>query len=484
MSGDSMDRRRFLEALGLGSVGLGAAGAGGGAGLAAGLAGVSTLLGTPRILGATERGVVVESEAEYGGFLVEKLTGGALPYQADPKRLASMSEKFTVFSRNVWDPVRQNRPERSENLTRVNLVEGRGVVPNQTRLDYALMAAAWRHAAMGGGGDYQWEGTGGQLQGSGLTRLGPWDPADLDMTWEEATLAVRHAALFFGASLAGMAELNPLWLYADHFAPTREDRERTIPVIYGGDRFEQSEDAWYIPESVNRVVALAFEEDYHALANSPGRLASAATGNGYSRMAVTSSQLADFIRGLGYRAIPAGNGVGPSIPMAIDAGLGQLGRMGLLVTPKYGPRVRLAKVLTDMPLVPDAPIDFGVTEFCDACMLCAEECPSESVTDGPRTWEGPSPSNNPGTLKWYTAVEGCYDFNGFSCSNCKRVCPFNKPNNSWLHRTIRAMIQARLTGADRVMVRLDRASGYGGQLQDREFWKMNGSRTITGRERM
>ena len=52
-----------------------------------------------------------------------------------------------------------------------------------------------------------------------------------------------------------------------------------------------------------------------------------------------------------------------SIPIAIDAGLGELGRNGLLVTPKYGPRVRLAKILTNMPLVPDSPIRFGVTEF-------------------------------------------------------------------------------------------------------------------------
>ena len=487
MSEWPMDRRRFLGALGAGTAGLGAAASGLAAAapvLGAGLAGAGAALGLPKVLGATERGVLVESEAEYGGFLVEKLTGGDRPYEVDPSRLARMSERFTMFSRNVWDPARQSRPELSENLTRENLVEGRGAVPNQTRLDYALMAAAWRHAAMGGGQDYDWEGVGGQVRGAGLTRMGPWDPAELEMSWVDATLAVRHAALFFGASLAGVAELNPLWLYADRFAPTREDRERTIPVVYGGDRFGQEEDAWYIPESMKWVVVLAFEEDYHALANSPGRLASAATGNGYSRMAVTSSQLADFLRGLGYRAFPAGNGVGPSIPMAMDAGLGQLGRMGLLVTPKYGPRVRLAKVITDMPLVPDAPIDFGVTEFCEACMLCAEDCPSESVTRGSMTWEGRSPSHNPGALKWYTEVEGCYDFNGFSCSNCKRVCPFNKPNNSWLHRTIRTAIQGRLSGANRAMVRLDQASGYGTQLESKEFWKMDGSASITARERM
>ena len=158
--------------------------------------------------------------------------------------------------------------------------------------------------------------------------------------------------------------------------------------------------------------------------------------------------------------------------------------MGLLVTPKYGPRVRLAKVITDMPLVPDSPIDFGVTEFCEACMLCADDCPSESVTRGPRTWDGPSPSNSPGVLKWYTTGEGCYDFNGFSCSNCKRVCPFNKPNNSWLHKIIRTMIEGRMETADRVMVELDQASGYGRPRPGDEFWKQDGSRRITAREKM
>jgi len=332
--------------------------------------------------------------------------------------------------------------------------------------------------------DYDWDGVGGQVRGAGLDRMGPWNPADLDMSWDDATLAVRHAALFYGASLAGVAELNPLWIYSDHFSPSRDDRERTIPVHYGGDRFEQADDAWYIPGSMNRVIALAFEEDFHAMSNSPGRLASAAVGNGYSRMAITSSQLSDFIRGLGYRAIPAGNGVGLSIPMAIDAGLGQLGRMGLLVTPKYGPRVRIAKVITDMPLVPNSTIDFGVEEFCEACMLCADACPSESVAKGPMTWEGESESNNPGVHKWYTKPEGCYDFNGFSCSNCKRVCPFNKPNNSWLHRVIRGMIQGRMVPADRVMVELDQASGYGEQTQAGEFWEMDGTKSITAREKM
>ncbi|MCK4772403.1 MAG: reductive dehalogenase [Candidatus Latescibacteria bacterium] len=467
MSEESVDRRNFLQLIGLGAGALGA-------GLAA-----------PAVVAETENGFLVESESEYGGFLVEKLKEGKYPYECDPAVLKRMSEKYNIFSRNGWDPVRLNRPERRLNLTYENLVNGRGVLQNQTRLDYALMAAAWKYANMGGpGGAYGWELGPSQVTGAGLDSMGAWDPADLDMTWGEASLTVKHAALFYGASLAGIAELNPLWIYADHYSPVRADRERVIPVYVEGDRCERAGDAWYIPGSMNRVISLAFEEDYFAIANSPGRLASAATGNGYSRMAVTASTLSDFIRALGYRAIPAGNGLGLSIPIAVDAGLGQIGRLGLLMTPKYGPRVRLAKVITDMPLVPDSPIDFGVTQFCEACMVCAEQCPSGAITDGPRTWEGRSPSNNPGVLKWHVEVEKCYDFNGFSCSNCKRCCPFNKPNNSWLHRMIRQVIKGRIKPLDGVMVAFDRASGYGRQLEDAEFWKMDGQKSITARESM
>jgi reductive dehalogenase len=465
MHDNSFNRRDFIKLLSIGGAALGVG------------------MTAPTVIGTTTRGTLLASQEKYGDFTVEQSRIEGFPYQVDPDVLRPMSEKFTTFSRNVWSPERREALAEAENVTDKNLVEGQGRVPDQTRLDYALMAAAWTYA-QSDGITYRWDGPSGMVRGSGLGSMGKWDPADIDMTWEDATRAVKHASLFFGASLAGVAELNPLWLYSDHFAPQRNDRERTIPVLAEGERYEKTDEAWYIPRSINRVIALAFEEDYYAIANSPGRLASAATGNGYSRMAVTASTLAEFIRGLGFRALPAGNGLGPSIPVAIDAGLGELGRLGLLVTPKYGPRVRLAKVITDMPLLPDAPIRFGVTEFCESCMLCAVDCPSRSITEGPRTWEGRSPANNPGVYKWYVTPEGCYDFNGFSCSNCKRVCPFTKPNNSWLHRLIRKAIEGRISPLNNVMVTMDQASGYGRQLSDREFWSRDGHKAITAREKM
>ena len=470
MAEDEVDRRDFLKLV------------------SAGAAVAGTGFAAPTLIGCTAQGALVQSESEYGGYVVERQQAGNAVYEYDPNILEPMKETLTIFSRNVWDPVRQDRPESTVSLETERLVDGEGKIPNQTRLDYALQSASWATAAMEGleaaGPQYKWTTQSGMVKMLRELNSEPWDPADLDMTWDDARLAVKHAALFYGASLAGVAELNPRWLYSDHHTPTDEDKARAIPVLRDGDRFEQTEDAWYIPTSMNRVVALAFEEDYLALANSPGRLASAAVGNGYSRMANTAFFLAEFLRCLGYRAIPAGNGVGLSVPIAIDAGLGEYGRMGLLMTPKYGPRVRLAKVITDMPLTVDAPIRFGVREFCEVCMLCATHCPSGAVSDGERTWKGNSASNNPGILKWYGDLEKCYDFNGFSCSNCKRVCPFNKPNNSWLHQMTRKLVEGKVGAVDELMVKLDQAGGYGAEVEAMEFWAMDGSKSITAREKM
>jgi len=118
---------------------------------------------------------------------------------------------------------------------------------------------------------------------------------------------------------------------------------------------------------------------------------------------------ARFIRGLGYKAIPCGNDTALSIPLAIDAGLGELGRNGLLITPEFGPRVRLSKVFTDLSLVPDEPIEFGVVEFCEKCETCARYCPSQAIIYGERTTQPHNISNNmAGQLKWPVNVDRCF----------------------------------------------------------------------------
>ena len=107
--------------------------------------------------------------------------------------------------------------------------------------------------------------------------------------------------------------------------------------------------------------------DYSLIRTAPSALSGAATGLGYSHDALVVLSLAQYLRNLGYRAIASMNDSALAIPFALQAGLGEYSRLGLLITKEFGPRVRLGKVFTDLPLAFDEPIQFGVKEFCDSC---------------------------------------------------------------------------------------------------------------------
>lgn len=259
---------------------------------------------------------------------------------------------------------------------------------------------------------------------------------------------VKKVAIFLGASKVGICDLDRRWIYSHSYnASTGEHKQLEVPEEY------------------KYAIMLLFEMDYELVKASPTWIAEGATGKAYSTMPFTASMLAQFIRGLGYKAIPSGNDTCLSIPMAIDAGLGELGRNGLIITREFGPRVRIAKVLTDLPLFADEPIEFGVTEFCSNCEKCAEFCPSQAIMYGDRTAERQNMSNAGGVLKWPINAEKCFSFwvrNQGSCCNCIRVCPLNKPQG-WLHESLNRLV-GNTPWLDRFIVMMDDLLGYGKQV--------------------
>jgi len=65
---------------------------------------------------------------------------------------------------------------------------------------------------------------------------------------------------------------------------------------------------------------------------------------------------------------------------AVLAGLGTIGMNNLLITPEFGPRVRLRALLLDAELMPAGPIDFAPCAGCD--MPCRSACPQEAFKHG------------------------------------------------------------------------------------------------------
>jgi len=77
------------------------------------------------------------------------------------------------------------------------------------------------------------------------------------------------------------------------------------------------------------------------------RLAEKITEYGYNAQPIPASMIIDEESAMGHVSHKA---------FARAAGLGWIGKNILLITPKYGPRVRLATVLTDIPLKPGKPL--------------------------------------------------------------------------------------------------------------------------------
>lgn len=155
----------------------------------------------------------------------------------------------------------------------------------------------------------------------------------------------------------------------------------------------------------------------------------------YLTSGVMAVNVASFIRNLGHsaRAHIDGNYEIICPLVARDAGLGEIGRMGILMTPKLGPRVRIAAITTDLPLeVSNDVQSTEMVDFCRLCKKCAKNCPTQAIPHGDRDEES-------GSLRWKINSDACFSFwcnNGTDCAQCIKVCPYSHPNNA-LHNLIR-----------------------------------------------
>ena len=257
---------------------------------------------------------------------------------------------------------------------------------------------------------------------------------------KEASQIVRKAAELLGADQVGFAELDRRWVYSHYFD---EETKKDFPIKFsdepGYEEYDQpirlEDGTRVIPKEMKYVVVMLHEwgKDLDGTEHAPTLLSEGLSTLAYARMAPTLWMLAEFIRGLGYNAIPAANDTALSIPLAVDAGLGQAGRHGLLINPKVGARCRISKIFTDLPIEPAGAVDSGITEFCNACLKCVPKCGTKAITTGDRSFEPLDESNAAGVLSWKVDAKKCMTFQnrvGSTCSTCVRRCAWTKPPRS------------------------------------------------------
>ena len=229
--------------------------------------------------------------------------------------------------------------------------------------------------------------------------------AQVKRSIEENTLKVKELAKLYGTKLISITEYNQDYYYTHK---GRKDSE------YGKK----------INDKLPYTIVFAVEMDYEYFMQSPYVLESVAVTKGYLDAGVLGLVLTYFIKSLGYEARNhMDSNYQIILPLAAKyAGLGDIGRNGLLVTPRFGGRIRLGAVTTDLPLLIDKRDElFDVTKFCNECKICAKVCPSQAITSEERSeinYEN----------KWSTNHENCYgkwqDF-GSDCGLCVSRCPLS-----------------------------------------------------------
>lgn len=130
------------------------------------------------------------------------------------------------------------------------------------------------------------------------------------------------------------------------------------------------------PIESNHTHAIAFtvEMSQEMVAAAPQSSIVMESAQQYLEAGRIAVQLAQFLRSLGFsaRAHIDGNYQIVCPLVARDAGLGEIGRMGLLMTPKKGPRVRLGVVTTEFELDTDKRTKNN--SMLDFCLQCKKMC--------------------------------------------------------------------------------------------------------------
>jgi reductive dehalogenase len=208
------------------------------------------------------------------------------------------------------------------------------------------------------------------------------------------------------------------------------------------------------------AIVIVTDQDYATMHGSTGKdwISGAQSFQGYSNNGFITATMAEYIRRLGYPARAHFHTAYQVLipPLLLLSGIGEMSRSGCILNPFLGLRFKAGAVTTDLPLLPDKPIDFGLQDFCNKCKKCALECPSKAISMGEKIIYN-------GYETWQFNAERCTKFrvtnqNGASCGRCIKVCPWNKPQG-WSHDAIRWMVK-NTPFMNRAIIRMDTLMGY------------------------
>ena len=174
-----------------------------------------------------------------------------------------------------------------------------------------------------------------------------------------------------------------------------------------------------VEENYKYAIVYSVEMDEEMINRAPNLEEVVAVTKGYMDASIIGLWGSEYIRSLGYpaRGHVDGNYLVCAPVIGEAAGLGEMGRHGLLVTEGEGSRVRLGVITTDLELAADEKREFGLRELCNECGICSENCIGRAI---PREMIGG---------RWQIEQEACYRVwrrVGTDCGVCLSSCPLSQ----------------------------------------------------------
>lgn len=116
--------------------------------------------------------------------------------------------------------------------------------------------------------------------------------------------------------------------------------------------------------------------------------------------------------------------------VAERAGIGFSGKNCSIITPEFGSYVYLGEMITNIPFIPDEPIE----NECGTCTLCLDVCPTGALV-------GPGQLNAKACISFLTQTKELIadEYREkignrlYGCDTCQTVCPKNKGKVNWIH---------------------------------------------------
>jgi epoxyqueuosine reductase len=233
-----------------------------------------------------------------------------------------------------------------------------------------------------------------------------------------ARQAVRHTSR--SAPAPGLATgTGPATLTAELKAEARRLGLSAVGVAPYDPRFTFAEKAGR--SAGDRMIVCVLEQPWEATQQLPCTATEKVALTTYAVLLERMAPLTSWLQQRGYQANAEDyEGGSAFIHYGVQAGLGQLGLNGQLLTPQAGSRCRLAGITTDAPLLFDQPRDYGIEGVCDRCQVCVRRCPVGAIPAIRRDYRGVTKAklNTKRCLPIVSQVNGC--------AICMKVCPVQK----------------------------------------------------------